>query len=59
MKVKQEYQVTCFVCYSCIIARTKSRREADREATSHMNLYGHHVEVMAPKQTETVSEVRT
>jgi hypothetical protein len=43
MVSKPTYQVVCFVCYTCIVAETSSKRDADRLATSHMNTYGHDV----------------
>jgi hypothetical protein len=43
MAPKPTYQVVCFVCYSCIVAETSSKRDADRLAVGHMNAYGHDV----------------
>jgi hypothetical protein len=44
-----KYQAVCAVCYTCVIATTTSRRDADCAATSHMNAYGHNVTVLPPK----------
>ncbi len=45
-----EYTVCCAVCYSCVLLVTTKRKDADREATSHMNAYQHEVYVNTKPQ---------
>jgi hypothetical protein len=43
------YEVCCLVCYTTIIGRATSKREADQIAVSHMNAYKHEV-IIIPKE---------
>ena len=40
-----KYQAICLVCYTCHLTQPVGKREAEREATSHMNAYGHSVTI--------------
>jgi hypothetical protein len=42
-KASPRYSVVCGTCYTCIVGKTNSRRDADRMATGHMSAYGHNV----------------
>ena len=57
----KRYIVWCERCYCCELSQHRSRREADRMATGHLNTYGHatHVrDVLAERQAAPFANVR-
>jgi hypothetical protein len=40
-----KFRAVCFVCYSCHLTQPVGKREAEREAVSHMNAYKHNTSV--------------
>lgn len=37
------YEVCCDVCYSFVVARCATKKDANIRATNHLNAYGHNV----------------
>ena len=40
-QISKRYVVICGTCYTCVLAETSNRKEANLAATGHMNAYCH------------------
>ncbi len=45
----EKYRAICLQCYTCYLTPPVSKKQAEREAVSHMNAYKHQTSVQPVK----------